>query len=239
MLNERKNPNLSCSGLSRRSFAFQLDGFDASQVAALDVDLPRNLEGVSQKRIVEYTLGRYAATSACRDLGVAGPIVIGTAPSRAPVWPRGLVGAITHTEGFVSAAIARADEVRSIGLDAERVMSPETLDEVRDLVAVPAEQERARLWGLADRELYSLIFSAKESIYKCLNPLTGVFFDFHDAEIYRLDRERRLFFFRLRRDLGAGFAPGFRHFGSYSIEDGLVHTSVVLYREPDHDRSQS
>lgn len=130
------------------------------------------------KRRREFRAGRAVARRALARLGVAdAPLVPG--PDRAPQWPDGFVGSITHCLGFVGAAVARVDVVRAIGLDAEPVKGHEP--GVVRLVCTPRELDRWREYRGRDWE--SLVFSAKEAVFKCLNPLTGVWLDFQDVAL--------------------------------------------------------
>jgi 4'-phosphopantetheinyl transferase EntD len=135
-----------------------------------------------EKRRREFTTGRDCARRALGALGMA-PVPIPRGEQGAPQWPTGIVGSITHCAGYRAAAVARARDVRAVGLDAE---PGEVLpDEVLKLVSLPGE--RARLRELAaeapgtcwDR----LLFSAKESVYKAWFPLTRRWLGFEDADI--------------------------------------------------------
>jgi enterobactin synthetase component D / holo-[acyl-carrier protein] synthase len=140
------------------------------------------VERASDKRRREFTAGRECARIALGKLGVApAPILIGE--RGAPRWPQGIVGSITHCDGYRAAAVAYADDVAAIGLDAE---PDDPLPRgVLDVISLPAE--RARLAALAgewpavcwDR----LLFSAKESVYKAWFPLTGRWLGFEDADV--------------------------------------------------------
>ena len=48
-----------------------------------------------------------------------GPIA--KADNGAPLWPAGLVGSITHTQGYAAALAARAGDFAGLGVDAERI----------------------------------------------------------------------------------------------------------------------
>lgn len=136
----------------------------------------------TEKRRREFTLGRECARGALAALGVpAAPILRGY--RGAPQWPDGVVGSIAHCTGYCAAAVARAPEVVTIGLDAEpHAPLP---GGVLELVSLPAE--RARLRDLAaaapgtswDR----LLFCAKEAVYKAWFPLTGSWLGFADADV--------------------------------------------------------
>ncbi|MFC9329471.1 hypothetical protein [Kitasatospora sp. NPDC057015] len=40
-------------------------------------------------------------------------------PSGEPVWPRGLIGSMTHTRGYHAAVVAPSRSILAIGVDAE------------------------------------------------------------------------------------------------------------------------
>ena len=67
-------------------------------------------------------------------------------------------------------------------------------------------RERKLIEGARERELATTIFSAKESLFKCLYPRVGVFFDFEDAEVEWIVKSA--FGVRLQRDLSADFGRG-------------------------------
>jgi enterobactin synthetase component D len=80
--------------------------------------------------------------------------------------------------------VARASDVRSLGIDVERLMGPETKAELTARICNAAELSvLARGLGAPEHHLVSLAFSAKESLYKCLYPLVGRYMDFGAARV--------------------------------------------------------
>lgn len=138
---------------------------------------------MSGKRRREFAAGRHCAREALAQLGhEAVPVPVG--PGRAPVWPPGIIGSISHTDDIAIAAVGRASDLCSLGIDVE---SADPLE--RDLLKlVCREEELAALTAnnLQPEVGAKLIFSAKESVYKCLWPLTGMFLEF-DAISIRID----------------------------------------------------
>ncbi|MGX9885157.1 4'-phosphopantetheinyl transferase family protein [Streptomyces sp. NPDC002276] len=134
------------------------------------------------KRRREFTAVRACARRAMEKLGVPPqPILPGA--HGAPTWPAGLIGSMTHCDGYCAAALARATDLASLGIDAEpHAALP---DGVLSSVSLPAEQERlTRLAdGLPAVHWDRLLFSAKESVYKAWFPLTGKWLDFSEADI--------------------------------------------------------
>lgn len=135
-----------------------------------------------RRRQREFAAGRASARLALGRLGVP-EAAIRTGPDRAPIWPTGYVGSITHCEGFCCAAVADADEVASIGIDAEDegsltaamariILTP---DEITRFAALPNPPSSS--WG-------KLAFSAKEAVYKCYYPLAKTRLGFHDIALF-------------------------------------------------------
>jgi 4'-phosphopantetheinyl transferase EntD len=131
--------------------------------------------GAVPARRAEFAAGRAAARNALAALGV-GPVPLPVGDRRMPVWPRGVVGSITHCAGLVAAAVAWADDLVALGIDAEPAAPLEP--DVLAVVATPAE--RAAL----DGELAgTVVFCAKEAFYKCWSALDGAVLEFHDVEV--------------------------------------------------------
>ncbi|WP_124086376.1 4'-phosphopantetheinyl transferase family protein [Pseudogemmobacter humi] len=116
-----------------------------------------DVTGMVPKRAAEFSAGRHAARLA---LGAA--VAIPKGEDRAPVWPRGVAGSITHAGGVCLAAVSH--ERRGIGLDLEplRALGPE-------LTAL-IQNEDDRMEDAGDPGLW--LFCAKEAVYKAQYPLT-------------------------------------------------------------------
>ena len=175
-----------------------------------------------EKRRREFAAGRSCARRALAQLGWSDfPLLVG--PRREPVWPPGIVGAITHCPGYCAAAVARAAVVRSLGIDAEvRGPLPEG---VADMVCTEAElRHTAALdgdhWGV-------VLFSAKESIYKAWYPLAQRWLDYRDAEL-TLDLERGIFRARILLQLEPGVFPWNPLEGRFVVGPDRVYTAVTV-----------
>jgi 4'-phosphopantetheinyl transferase EntD len=145
----------------------------------------------TEKRRREFTTGRECARGALAALGVAAaPILRGY--RGAPLWPDGIVGSITHCAGYCAAAVARTQDLLTIGLDAEP--NAALPGGVLELISLPAERARLRELSVTapgigwDR----LLFCAKEAVYKAWFPLTGQWLGFADADI-TIDATERAF----------------------------------------------
>lgn len=192
--------------------------------------LPEEQAGLGDRAVTsrrrEFTAGRVCARRAISVLGRP-PVAVPTAANRAPVWPAGVVGAITHTRGYCAAAVARADEIRSVGLDAEqhRPLSPGVVS------AICLPEEEALFPRLPSGVSWpTVVFSAKETVYKVWHPVVGTWLDFHDATV-TLDPEAGRFTARIAPARVAAApvpAPPATVSGRFAVVDGLVHTAAVL-----------
>lgn len=149
------------------------------------VELPPQLGNAAFKRKAEFLAGRHCARQAIRKLAPRQPLPdIPINAAGLPSWPDGIVGSITHAGGFVSAAVALRKDAISIGIDCESLMTREIALEIAALVATPSELAAAKAQTrLEDNGALTLLFSAKEAVFKCLYPLTGLFFTFLDVEV--------------------------------------------------------
>lgn len=175
----------------------------------------------------EFAQGRACARQALARLGVP-PVAIPMLPNRAPAWPEGVVGSITHTSDLVCAVVARATELPSIGIDAEsrgRQLRPR----IAKFICTPAEQGKR---GALPDEMDSLrlVFSAKESVHKCVAPISGITLGFHDVEL-DFDVHNETFRARLVGEQNPALPDFERLHGRYAVTEHFVITIVYLPAE--------
>jgi 4'-phosphopantetheinyl transferase EntD len=152
---------------------------DAPESAMFSIEAAAVADAVAERRR-EFGTVRYCARKALLQLGVpAVPILPDV--DRAPRWPVGVVGSMTHCAGYRAAAVARSGELCGVGIDAEphAALPGATLD------LVLGDEERTRLAALADAHpgLHwdRILFCAKEAVYKTWFPLTRQWLDFPDV----------------------------------------------------------
>lgn len=150
------------------------------QTAPLPASLPLQMVGASRRRQAEYVAGRH-----CAGCGLARLTGRYHWPARrtdrAPIWPAGIVGAISHCDGHALALVGTSNRYRGLGVDVEELISDEQANQLAPLVLTLAERQR---WAHAPLGwIVSLAFSAKESLFKALYPLLGHPFYFDAAEL--------------------------------------------------------
>jgi 4'-phosphopantetheinyl transferase EntD len=130
----------------------------------------------------EFAAGRWCARRALAELGIsAQALPVGS--DRAPVWPAGIVGSITHCQGLVGAVVARTARLIALGFDAE----PATPlgNDLPGLVCTASELDWVRRSPVspAPADWPKVIFCAKEALHKCVAPLYHVMLDFRDVSL--------------------------------------------------------
>ena len=152
--------------------------FQPEELYPVEAEKVRN---AIDRRCREFASGRGYARLALERLGIA-PCPIPVGVHRQPIWPDGVVGSITHCADYCAAAVGWQKDFASVGIDVEvyGALDPS----LAEMIATSRE-----LSFIVDRSasdvsaVLSAVFSIKESVFKCLFPLTGVFLDFHDIEV--------------------------------------------------------
>lgn len=189
--------------------------------------LPEELEtlgsDVSERRRNEFVLGRTAARMALRAVGVPDTPVV-TGPSREPVWPTGIVGAITHTRDTALAAVALDRDYRGLGLDLESALR--SFDGLLEMITDEAERRVLAEPIAADSERVALeVFSAKEALYKALFPTVQRFFGFEAARVRSSGGSVEL---ELTEDLHPMHTAGTRYRVRARWQGAIVLTSIAI-----------
>jgi 4'-phosphopantetheinyl transferase EntD len=180
------------------------------------------------KRRNEFVTVRYCARQALGELGLP-PVPILKGDKGEPCWPDGVVGSLTHCEGFRGAVVARRSDVRTVGIDAEpHDVLPKG---VLDAISLPGE--RAELGALpAGLHWDRILFCAKEATYKAWFPLTHRWLGFEDAQItFTVDDsgDTGTFESRILIDPAAeSGAPLSALSGRWTVRAGLALTAIVL-----------
>lgn len=122
------------------------------------------------KRQAEFSAGRAAARAALQRPDQ--PLPIG--PDRAPIWPDGRTGSITHCTGLCLAIVGRTADYQGIGLDAEPEVAMDA--GLWDQILHPDEVARDGLDALAH-------FVAKEAAYKAQSGISKQLFGFQTLRL--------------------------------------------------------
>lgn len=202
---------------------FDVHNYHDALFAQYAVPITPVLRSSAVKRRAEYLAVRYAARRLLRDMDCPGNV--GSALDRAPVWPPGLCGSLSHTNGCAIAVVAPAAEGRTPGVDME-AFAPAMMKETAEVFTTPEERRRLAACGIDNETALLIAFSAKESLYKALYPEVGCFFDFDAACLHEINVQEKTFTLVLTRTLSPGRVAGSRIRGYYAVLKGHVITVI-------------
>jgi enterobactin synthetase component D len=185
-----------------------------------DVPLPPQVAASVAKRRAEFVAGRACARAALAlaGCGATGEIAIGHL--RAPIWPPGFAGSISHASGIAAAVAARTSHSLSLGLDLEAIVAPELAASLCGVVARGEELALVSRRTRGSTAAFTILFAAKEALFKCVAPLVGRYFDFLDAEVTSVEDDALAI--SLRSDLGSGYSAGRTVVVTFALLDGFV-----------------
>jgi 4'-phosphopantetheinyl transferase EntD len=179
------------------------------------------------KRRLEFATARCCARDALAKLG-RGPRAIPSGADGAPVWPVGIVGSITHCDGYRACVVAPDSALCSVGVDAEpdRRLPAGVLE----IIALPGELATVAALSHEEPALHwdRLLFCMKEAVYKAWHPLVGGRLRFEDVEITIEPIGARF----SARPLIAGPIVAGIELGSFSgmwaVDDGIALAAVAV-----------
>jgi len=184
------------------------------------------IENAVDKRSREFAAGRTCARGILRQLGFSGDPTIAKDRHGAPVWPEGITGSISHTDDVCVVSIGRQKrELTSLGVDVEKDTGLDA--DLVDIVCDEREKAACANSRAEDRlRLAKIIFSAKESVYKCLYPLVKTMLDFQDVHI-ELDVSNNTFMGTINGTLHEGLAGDVCN-GRVLQAEGYIYTGCTL-----------
>lgn len=205
---------------------FDASMFDPRAFAVSDIAMPAAIARSVPKRQSEFFFGRLAARLAMQAMAFA-PAEVPIGAARQPVWPAGIVGSISHARSTAAATVLDGRRHGGIGIDIEHVAAPD--QQTALLETVVSEAEWVFLQGIAPALpvawLLTIVFSAKESLFKAAFQSVGRYFDFGAAAVTALDVDRGTVELTLQEDLCRDFAAGQEcRVGFEFIRDGMVLT---------------
>lgn len=133
--------------------------------------------GATTRRRWEFAAGRSAARAVLKKLGFP-PGAIPMGQDRAPIWPAGTIGSLSHTANVCIGVAALSQHVQAIGIDVENLTPLESklhpyITNAEELACFDSPT------GLAALQ----VFSMKEAAYKAQYSLSQTFIDFDTLKV--------------------------------------------------------
>lgn len=202
-------------------------GYDSAAYAddlfdRLDIACPPKLIRAVPRRKADFLAGRAMVLAAMTRLGIP-PQPVANAPSRAPVWPEGLTGSLSHARGRCAGLLSQNTRL-TFGVDTEAIAQNRTLTAILTETLSPAERAILSAGPLPAATNATLAFSAKEALFKALYARVGHHFGFDAAEMRSPPTQTGLTLI-LTADLAAGLTRGQR----FDLHHRLTQTHVLTW----------
>lgn len=166
----------------------------------------QNIENYHPRRKNEFLLGRVCASKAYEMRFGSELIFLPIGENRSPLWPNEVVGSISHNQFWVGAAVSNTPSLLGVGIDFE-VMGRTKSELSRH---IRTKEDLREHTFFSETELLTIIFSAKESLYKALYPTVKNFFGFDAAAVRKIDEELGTFAIDLVSKISPDFGPSER-----------------------------
>lgn len=173
-----------CSNLYLAYCEFNQQHFDLKLFDELSILLPSQLQSYSIVRQSEFLAGRYAAKLALAAMPeklCLEQVTIGG--RKEPIFPNDLTGALTHSQTIAVCAVTSSKTLRLVGIDVEPIMTKTDISGIEGKVYSARELQLLTANGISQEIAATLIFSAKESVFKALSKQIHHGIDFHRFEL--------------------------------------------------------
>ncbi len=214
---------------------FNIKNFDTSLYSSYGIDFPDEIKRSVNKRQAEFFAGRYCVKNSLTKSKLtnnAQGVVVGIGHNRSPIWPKGIIGSITHTDNAAVSIIAPDSAYTYLGVDIEKIMPIEQAHDIKTTILTTDELKKidsiypGRL-TLPLNILITLIFSAKESLFKALYKNVQSYFDFNVAFTKKIDLESLAIYMSIEENFAKKYQLSNCYKLNYNISEEYVMTTLV------------
>lgn len=199
--------------------------FTESLFTALAIPAPQHLQRAVKKRRAEYLASRYCLQQALAHWGIPS-FLLRNGADRAPIWPPGIRGSLSHTHQQICALLTRRQD-RLLGVDCEQMMTEQVARETHAMLITAAEKARLEQCHVPFTTALTVAFSLKESLYKALYPQVLKFMDFSAAEVIECSDDLQHVSLRMTQTVSAEIEVGRVFEGRAVLQPDRVMTWVI------------
>ena len=190
-----------------------------------NIFFPENIKISISKRKAHYFAGRFLSKIILSKMGIIDfNLLSGT--GNEPLWPKNIIGSLSHTENHAICAITLPIETTVIGIDIQEYISKVTANEIWSSIITSSEKEFLSMIKIDFPILLTLVFSAKESLLKALYPSVKYFFDFDSAKIIQFNFIEKTFTLELSKNLNHSYNCGRRFKGRFEYLENSIITFI-------------
>jgi len=204
---------------------FDVDVYANDLFEHYKITCPNNINNAVVKRKAEFLCGRYTAQQALYSLGL-GKQEIAIGANRAPIFPEGVIGSISHTGNTAISIVALDTRAQYLGIDIESIISLDLFHKLHKQIISPDEKHLLKQSDLSTETAFTVTYSAKESVFKALHPSVGKYFDFHAARLNKICTRTQKVELELTEDLAPSFTSGTIVSGEFYLDETLALTVI-------------
>jgi len=138
------------------------------------------------------------------------------------------VGSISHTKNIALCTIAEQTRIVALGIDIEFWIKKQSEKLIKNTVINPQEEQLIKASGLVFNQALTLIFSAKESLFKALYPQVRRYFDFSAALLTNINKEQQIVDLVLCENLDSAYQASQSFQVRYILTDAFALTLVEI-----------
>lgn len=214
------------SGVFLIGCEFEINKYKPVFFSQLGIKLPARIQKSVRKRQAEFLAGRYIVQLALKQIGASvSNVPIGI--RGAPVWPAGVSGSISHSDSIAICAVSPSSNKNFIGVDVENIFTSETALNVAQIVASDEDLLFFEPSGLGFQQFLTLVFSAKESLFKAISCFLSEYLNFDSSKVIGILPEEKIIILQLRGCGSVALGHGSIFRVSYRFFDNYVMTFMV------------
>lgn len=213
-------------------YVFQVVRFESASFKAdvsfreHKIDFPEQLVRAVDKRKAEYLAGRVCVLKVLQSMG-CNDFQVSIGHDREPIWPKGICGSISHSSEMAVAIASNDPTLLGLGVDIEKLMPAQHELQLQNKIIFPVELEVFTALAQQQANPLTIVFSAKESIFKALYPTVKAFFGFEAVEL--VDFTKNTLLFRLTETLNICLRAGTMLTVYFQQNTDTVLTECALY----------
>jgi enterobactin synthetase component D len=207
--------------------SFSPEKYDDNLFHIYGIECPKKVSCAVSKRRMEFLAGRYSAKKALTACSIGGGQV-GIGPARFPVFPDLVKGSISHSRNMACCAITQSTGIEGLGIDVEHMITDTQIMNISDIIISSDEANLLLSTPFSYSQLFTAVFSAKESIFKALYPSVGYYFGFEYVALRHLEPDIGSFLFEITKTLSDRFPKGKLISTQFYILDDKVFTMTVV-----------
>ncbi|MDN3483780.1 4'-phosphopantetheinyl transferase superfamily protein [Pseudoalteromonas sp. APC 3224] len=203
---------------------FDIHNFSPEYFECFDVPFEPTISKAVPKRQAEFLAGRLAAAEALKVIGAPIPLKsIKASQNKGPQWPNEVAGSISHTNDIAAAIVGPSSIISSLGIDIEEHIEESVCIQIAKQIHNEDEISLFINKGIESNKATTILFSAKEALYKALYKYVNCFFGFEIAQAINLDLKHNI----LELKLEESFRSKYKLHQTYFCHFHQVHSIVI------------